>query len=149
MTLPNSISPVSLIFKTYARSFECLRYSCHTLVVPCMCFPHLLLSTYAFDHTLIALMSFGRTGYSFANDAALQFVERMQVLFISTAEIATAALEIITAKATSSTTSCMPSCTTKLVLTFIQSTHCNRSIIYPCFTWALGAEFAHAYQGPL
>ena len=58
-----------------------------------MCFLHLLLSTHAFDHTLIALMSFGRTGYSFASDTALQFVERMQVLLVSIAVVATAALK--------------------------------------------------------
>ena len=50
--------------------------------LPVTCFLHLTFSAHAFDHTLIALMSFW-TGYSFANDTALQFVERMQVLLVS------------------------------------------------------------------
>jgi len=28
----------------------------------------------------------------------------------------------------------------------MQNTHCNSSLVYRCFTWALGAELAHTYQ---
>ena len=32
-------------------------------------------------------------------------------------------------------------------ITLVQNTHCNNSLVYRCFTWALGAELAHTYQG--
>ncbi len=84
-----------------------------------------------------------------AGDFGGSFHHRYWLLLLLVAAVevfGVAVLTLLSTHATAPTTSPISTNYSKSI-TLIQSTHCKHSLIYPCFTWALGAELAHTYQG--